>query len=289
MKKLEQQPEYVKGFVFFALFELIITGILLLAVRWIFPEARDETRNIIVGAIQMVIAILWIYRETHVNRFRRPAIILIAIVVGVVITVLLWVTVEQRTMYFVVDASSNMSGHIGEIKRVELETISAVGKNAFGLMVFGGGLSGKVGCNDIKYLVEPSPDERSLEDISTALRALTDLQPTGFGGLQNAVMAAIELLKDRKGLHQIFVITSGYDDRCEDLDRADVDELAGRLGVRYELIVVTIGALSEAERVIFDGYADRHMNTVDALDVKQAIQDVVRSAPLPYGPYSHSQ
>jgi hypothetical protein len=151
--------------------------------------------------------------------------------------------------------------------------------------VYGSGLSGNSGCDDISELVEPSPKQDSIPEISQAVDLLASIKHSGVGGLQNAIMYAISRLVNRRGTQQVFVITSRVDDKCDPLDRSIVDAVASRNNIELELVIVSIGALSKSEMQTLETYADRYVHVGTSDELSSVIDDVLTVPPSVYRLY----
>jgi hypothetical protein len=196
---------------------------------------------------------------------------------------------EQRTVYLMIDASENMQGLLEEMApRIQLTTMSIPDRFSLGMAVFGGGLSGQTGCNDTTQLVPPALKSESAAQIDQAIHSLVELPPIGEGSLQNAALYALEQLQGRKGVQQIFLITSGIDSRCDDLDRDELNAFAAQKDIEYELVVITIGDVSDTEQQILERFSyGRYINAGTSGELPDVFEKVITTPPSSYDTYQY--
>lgn len=233
-----------------------------------------------------------LFRYTPI-RYRKRFYIVVAAITMIVIIGLLYyrrsVLAELRTVYIVLDASQNTEHTFTEIRpRIQLEAQRVPEQVDIGLAAFGAGLNGQNDCEDIIEFVSPAHKETSIPQIQTTLSLLDEITPYGKGGLQYALSFAINRLEGRQGVHQVFVVTSGIDKQCGNLNRAEINELGTKLGVDFELIIVTVGTINENERIELEAYADRYKHLGDAENLPETIQDIINSPPLVYQAYDYN-
>jgi hypothetical protein len=264
---------------------LVIGGIAVVSsnifIRRLLPSIPDD----FIHLLSYLLLALGLFIFLRGRRFLLP---LAFTVIGILITVSLFriFFAEERTVYFVIDASSNMRGRFEQIRsRIELQAMGMPADIDYGLAVFGGHLSGEVGCNDITALVPPLPKDVAVPEISRAVSLLVDLEPRGVGALQEAVLHTIDQLEGRRGIQQIFVITSAIDAACDPLDRAAIEDTVNANRIEVELIVVSVGALHEPDALALEHYADRYIPLETAVELPAVIEEVVGTPPLPYGAY----
>ncbi len=192
---------------------------------------------------------------------------------------------EQRTVYFIVDTSASTQDVSREIfNRVNLGIEQIPDNVNVGLAVFGGSIGGQSGCNDITEIVKPAPKKESVPRINQAISKLSDITPSGNNILQNAVIYALSRLAGRKGVQQIFVITSSLDSICGIPDRKFIDNIALLNKTDFELIVVSVGVLGD-DRSTLTAFADRYINIETAEKLSPIIADVMYTPPSLYDIY----
>ena len=188
---------------------------------------------------------------------------------------------EQRTVYFVVDASEQIYGLFTEIRpRIKLTAMPIRDQVEVGLAVFGGGLSGKTGCDDITELVAPSRKQESVPKISQAVDFLTEIKPSNYGNMQGAALYALTRLAGRRGVQQVVIVTSGIDSRCGSLDRAALDSLAKQKNIDFEIVVTAVGNLSDSDRKNLQAFTNRQLITTGTADLPRVIEHIVTERSL---------
>lgn len=190
---------------------------------------------------------------------------------------------EERTVYFLVDMSSNSKDILKEtLARLNLE-IGQVSDNVdVGLAVFGGNLGEGSDCHDITEIVSPAPKQTSMPQINLSIASLSNVTPSGVSPLQNAVVYVLTRLSSRKGIQQIIVLTASPDSVCGILDRQFLDSIAVQSDTKFELTVVAIGDISDADSENLTAYADRFKKIETAEDLSAVIQDVLYTPPTLY-------
>lgn len=185
---------------------------------------------------------------------------------------------QQRTLYFLMDASDRVnSSDLKEISlKAKLNAASVPQRVDVGLAVFGGNLSGQLGCNDVKELVEPLGHDPSISLMNEQLDLLVQIHPEGAASIQAAAEFAIKRLSNRPGLHQIIILTTGIDPRCPNLDREALNKLARNSRARFEIIPITVGNPSEFDRVRLNEFAvDRYVELESLGDLPQLIKEIL--------------
>ena len=244
---------------------------------------------VIYGLLIILVAVISIL---FIRKWIKPsAIILVAVAIIMISYVVAGIKnyfSDQRSVYIILDASSNMQGEdFEEIKaRIELTTIEAQFQDiSFGFAVYGSNIGGKTGCNDITELVPLSSSKESAPKISQAIRQIGNIELRGEGVLQDTILMALENLAGRRGLQQIFVITANVDETCGLYDRNEIEQMASDLGVDYELIVVPLGELTIEDKMAFSELTDSYVLNQTPDDISGLLEEVVVSNPAPYSPY----
>jgi hypothetical protein len=274
-----------------------IIGVIILAVanvivRNLLPDFADDYINIFSGILLLIIlGLAWLRFTKRPGAKGWSLVIVIATTLILIVGVgyFVWSTLaEQRTVYFMIDASEHMKDVFEEVSpRIKLNTLTVPDKVDVGLAVFGGSVGGKVGCDDIEELVPPSPKQNSVPEVSRAVDLLTQVKPSGVGNLHGAVLFAISRLAGRRGVQRVTVITSGLDKRCSNLDRAALDTAAAQKKVELELVVLTVGNISESDKADLQNYASRriYINAKTPDELPSKLQVILSAPPSPYDLY----
>jgi hypothetical protein len=190
---------------------------------------------------------------------------------------------EQRTIYFIVDVSSDMTGLLSEINpRISIDSSSLPDSVQIGLTVFGGNFRGGSDCEDAIQWVPP--DKKSVNEavLNNWLGAYSLLTPTGIGSLNNAITYSFSQLKNRKGIQQIIVLTSKIDHRCgELLDKEKIDALAKKYNIQTQITVFTVGDTDENDRLEYQRIADVYQ-PVKPEELSSKINAVIAIPPTVY-------
>lgn len=216
-----------------------------------------------------------------------------AIVAGVSIFIIVgigvysrWVLIERRTMYFIVDASEGSPTTFRELaSRIKITTLPVPPETEIGLEAFGGGYSANSGCDDVVELVAPTPKAEAIEKISDALALLDQDSPKGFSGIQHATEYALKQLANRRDTQQIWILVTRLDTRCGELDRNEIDRIAAENNVKYELVIITVGPVSEADQRVLSAFAGRYIYAQTADEIPIIIQQQSRIPPVLYDLY----
>lgn len=195
------------------------------------------------------------------------------------------VFIEQRTVYFIIDASEGMRGQIVNVNPILYINTQTVPRRAdIGLILVGSGLQGNRGCTDF-IEIEPAPREENVPLVQEVSSHLESVPLNGYGNLQGAVLYALEHLVGRRGPHQIIIITSQVDDRCGQLDRAAVDHIIEASHMMVEIILVPVGEVSEEDLGQLNAFANRVIVAVDPVSVPGIVQEILTAPTFPYGHY----
>ncbi len=236
-------------------------------------------------AVLIILGIAW-WAKDKVSPKRVPLLIvsMITFTVIVLIGYFAWAAFhEQRTVYFLIDASENMSGKLQDVSpMVKLKSMQVPDQVEVGLSIYGGGLSDEYGCADVVQLIKPSPKQSGSLDISKAVDLITQLKPQNYGGLQNAVLKTIDDLVGRKGLQLIVVVTSGVDRRCASLDNKIVYQEAAKKNIDFVLQVATAGDVTDDDKQILYAFArGAYNNAKDSDALTRILYDAVHNPPSP--------
>lgn len=163
-----------------------------------------------------------------------------------------------KTAYLIVDASAQ-----GTIFPEFSEYVIDVANNVdddrdLGLMMFGGNVSGVVGCNDIAELIQPQQKFEAIAEIDGLMGLLEEVQPQGPQTIQASVRQALISLHDagRPGPHRIYIITTGTGIECGEVDRAAINLVLNQYDdFKYELVTIAIG-ITEKEEEILASFSD---------------------------------
>lgn len=193
---------------------------------------------------------------------------------------------EERTVYFIVDASANAQDVSQEIFGQTSLGLEQIPDNVdVGLAVFGGRISGLDDCYDITELVKPSPKQESIPEMNQAIRLLSKITPSGESALQNSIVSALSSLTSRQGVQQIIVVTASLDSTCGRLDRKFLDTIASRSNIKYEIVMIYIGELSEEDSKTLSEFSNRFANIRTSEELSNIIQDVFFVPPSLYQIY----
>jgi hypothetical protein len=190
---------------------------------------------------------------------------------------------EQRTVYILFDASSEYNGlYDGIVAQLDIVANEIPDNVDIALGVFGGNLSGVLGCGDIKELVKPSRKESALRDFDPARILLSQIRPQGNAGIENSVQFAIERLAGRKGIQQIVIITPKIDTTCGMPGKDFIRKLALDAGIDSEIFIISIGDISieDAEELIKLSDKYEHVGTAEELD--NIMRDIFSVPPALY-------
>lgn len=225
------------------------------------------------------------------RRWTRTRILLSLVTpVGIFIAVLVISPLlrQSTTIYFIADMSDNVRGISADIlPRLIVKANTVAAKDEVGFAVFGGGQGDKSGCEDTAVLVPPAPKDDSVQTIETVVEYLEKLPAYGMGGLQNAILTTMHALAGRQNPIKIVVFTTHFDYRCDMLDRNAITKLADELGLRYQIEIVTVGAMSEQDEILFKSYAHVYHNAPTVADLPPIVAEIIQSQPMPYGPYDN--
>jgi hypothetical protein len=285
----KQPPELTKEFLYPLIFLILTAGANLIVKRLLPDSADDNLVDLISGAILLLLVGIILTRARKIEGKRWSQAIVAVVTIIVFVGLILFfrsVLAEKRTVYFIVDASENMQGLFQEIRpRIKLRASSVPDRFDIGLAIFGGSISGQSGCEDFVQLVAPSPKNESLSQISDSIDLLSELEPHGFGSLQNAISYVIKQLEKRRGVQQIIVITSKFDNRCGELDRKTLEKLAAQNKVEIELIIMAVGTINSAEQQLYQGYAHRFVSIGNVEEIVPALENIFFTSPSSYTPY----
>lgn len=194
---------------------------------------------------------------------------------------------EKKIYYLIIDSSQNLGNRLREAGlKAKLTTISFPERSEVGMAVYGSGLSGNLGCNDIVQLVSPSTKQDGVPQISQAIDLLTEIKTNGYGGMQNALLYAFDELSDYRGKKKIVIMTSGIDSRCGKLNRVELNQIAHDKGVDYELAVIPVGNLSDEDRKMLQDFSEgRYFEAKTSEDVPIVINEAINSATIKYETY----
>lgn len=269
------------------------------------PESGVPTTSLALPVMVTILAcliasaIVWEYvHEQHKRWYYIGAITLVAILMLAALVQRRAILAESRVVYFLVDASSSQDRvAMQEVSAVlELEALRVPERAAIAMATYGSGLERINGCGDVVELVGPSPvNDETVQRIRNAVELLGQVQSNNFGGAHEAVQFALQQLKDREGIHQIFLISSNSRTPCQPIDRVKLDEVAKDNGIeRFELNAFVIGGLAEddlqllrsaSQRVFVPEQPDE--NLLEQL--QNAIQEVLDTPPVTFYGYSYRQ
>ncbi len=284
MEKIRQSELQKK--LIFSVLSLTIVSIVDFLIQAIFPNLEGKVSIIITGILVLIIITLFWKRFIRLVR-QKPSTLVVIMVTATLLFILsnyLFTTFsERRTVYFLVDSSEQMTNLFSKIgPRIKLEA-STTDRVDVGLTVMGGNLGGRTGCNDTTELVKPMPYKDGFPKIIQELDLLEKIEPHGFAPLQYAVIQAINTLANRRGIHQIFVVTSGIDTRCGSLDRVEVDRIALEKHVQFELVIISVGTVSEQQQSYLSYFSKGqyvYLQYPDELD--KYLNSVINSPPAQY-------
>jgi hypothetical protein len=187
-----------------------------------------------------------------------------------------------QTDYFILDASQHSDTLLPQVTtKLDLMFNSDYVPNSakVGVAVFGGEISGGFGCDDVDEFVHPASKEQNRQKIKDLSETLADLQATGPGNIQGAILFALKQLESDPGTPRITLITSGIDNSCGALDRSALDQFAKDHGMRFELVPVFVGPVPETIKEQMKAYANGiFINPQTAADLPAAIH-VILNAP----------
>lgn len=295
MKDADKQ-ELVRNLIY-TVIGVLILAIANIAFRALLPDLADDYINIFSGVLLLILlGLVWLNIAKQPSKQQRTKIWSFAIVGLVTVTLVVAfgyligsAFFEKRTVYFVVDASEHMDGLLTDVSpRIKLTTLPIPEQVEIGLTVFGSSLSGKSGCDDITELVAPSPKQKSVPQVSQAVDLLAELKPSSYGSIQNAALFALTRLTNRRGVQQIFIITSGIDTRCGNLDRANLDTVAIQKNVEYELVIATVGNVSDSDKQILQTFTNgRFIAAGTAAELPKIIEQILNEPPSTYKSYNY--
>jgi hypothetical protein len=291
MTKKDETAEVIKQLLLYAVIPGIVVAVSNFLVKKVLPEsAKDYTDIVSYILVLAIIGVVFLRLQGMHGRkwtFLVVSLVTVTIIVGVGYF-LQSVLQEQRTVYFAVDASEHVNGLFTEIRpRIKLTTMPIPEQVEVGLAVFGGGLSGKFGCDDITELVAPSRKQDSVPRISQAVDLLAEIKPSNYGNLQSAALFALTRLAGRRGVQQVVIVTSGIDSRCGNLDRAALDSLAEQKNIEFEIVVTAVGNLSDSDRKTLQAFTNGRLITTGTADLPKVIEQILTTPPSPYKPYNY--
>jgi hypothetical protein len=265
--------------------ELIFIIFTSIIVRKKFPGITGDYLTLFVAIPLLVLFILVSSFRRGIQRARKKrssALLSTGILVLLAASTYFFISAfkEHRTVYFLIDASDNMKGYLEQVSpQISLAVNSAKFLNnvELGMAVYGGTLTGLGGCEDVTRLVNPSPSEESVPKIITQTEYISKIKPSGVAGLQNAILDSFSVLKDRRGLQQILVITYGLDDKCGALSRGFLDKIAKDFSINYELQIITMSETLEADQQALKGLTDVYHHV--GIDQLQARVEVALTSP----------
>ena len=280
-----KQPELQKE-LFFSIFSLTLVSLVDLLIQFLFPNL--ETRiTIIITGILLTLAIIFLWKKLFKIIRRKPSTLLIIASTAVLLFIIgnfIFVTFkERRTVYFLVDSSEQMQNIFADVKpRIQLEA-STPERVDIGLSVFGGNIGGRSGCDDVSELLAPTPYENGYPKLIQELELLQSITPSGFAPLQNAVLYSIKKLENRRGIHQIFVVTSGIDPRCNTLSRIEIDQFASEKNVQFELTILSVGDVSLQEQSYLSYFSKgQYVYLKNPEELNKYLENVVNVPPTQY-------
>lgn len=275
-------PALVKEILFFA-----VTGLLILIaneiLKALFPKLSESLLNLIGYLLLLLLIALYVFfRTTKLTKNKLR--IFYGVVLGIAILASAYFLISnilvRQTVYFVIDLSEGMGDSAKEVRaKLKLNENSILSNRDVGLAVFGGGIHGKHGCDDIEELVFPAQKSESLPKIYGVVDTLIDIQPIGPSNIQNSVLFAIERLKSRPGIQRIVLITSSANDYCSSLDKQALDSFAALNNVEYELVVLTVGKVSEEDITKLTDYATNksYVNAENAEQLPEKLEVIINA------------
>ena len=270
---------------------LLFTVLYTLLNHSLFPYLWAPLQLVIGVLLITILLMVYLLRRQATSKLRLFFTSFITIVVIAISGTYLYQIffLEQRTVYFVIDASENMNVLPTVATEIKLRVASVPERLNVGLAVYGSQLGVDLGCDDFTQLVEPAPksDSQTEIDRTSDLLSLRATRGVGVGGLHEAVLASVRALTQYNGVHQIVVITTSLDERCAPLNQSEVFELAQEVGVELELIVVSIGAIPPQDALKYDAYATRYIPIGTPLDLAPTLEEIVTSPVSPYRIYAN--
>lgn len=255
---------------------------------YLFASSADHILQAVANLVIVIVTIVLI-RRNH-SRYQLVVILTVFAVLLIVGNLLIaWIALGQPTVYFVIDDSDNMGTDVQLVAQYVRNSIREYDDQAYaGLTVFGRNAitppASSESCDSISQWIELRPKGEIASDLDRELSSLQNSVGQGRGNLQNAIIYAIDQLIGRRVIANIVVITSTYDNRCENFSRRKADEHAEQVGVTYELTILTVGSIPDFDAVRYDRCADRYEHVGDDYErIETAVSFFGQTRTFPYG------
>ncbi len=170
-------PEVFKAVYIEIFISLISIPILTNIIEWVRPKASTLEQYIFTAIILLIInsgfVLQYVYRTR--GRLKKLVLTTLPILVAVIFIFLLRATLKQPTLYIILDASSNMESNFDQILPVIGKEINSSSDDIdIALAVFGGEISGNLGCEDVKQHLDPTSKDQEFSDISSKINLLNE-------------------------------------------------------------------------------------------------------------------